>query len=423
MKNLNEENIENDNWKELRDLWYQLLELRQIEVSSVVADFTLLMGLGALLHKHKFYLQTSRVEEDLRLHIVWMIDSRAGKGEIINFLLDSFSSHLTILLPTSISDTVQIGSKNSAGNIVEGIYKNNDLVIHDEFENLFKSNDWNNDVFVNIRKNCDRHNSASNYLKNTKISTDDMDGFYGYSSLLLTSYPIENKVKTLLESGTFQRFTVLYEKVDKEKSNKIWDVLKQKDKEQNVLENALSKFHAILKRLVKQSIKGVALGSEAYNNIVDELKNETASLYDSGNEAAARVIRSHKVGQILQIQKIAAIITLVRGKPVIENSELEYARNLASSNFHNLTFNTNIFGGKYKLQGQWIKDIINALKDYKEPLAKMEINNIMAKYWGLSSPNAVVDRLKMVNSFVLDFVEKKGNTQYFKLKSIYGGDK
>ncbi|RJQ16850.1 hypothetical protein C4573_02180 [Candidatus Woesearchaeota archaeon] len=423
----NSPQITNDRWIELKQIWYQLFELRQIEASDTVKDCSLLMCLGAILNKHflTFHLKTSRKIEDLRLHLVWMIDSRAGKGEVTGLMHDVCSGFIIIALPTSISDTAQIGGADRKGKEVEGIYKTNDLCIHDEFENFFKNKDWNSDVFGNIRKNCDTYMSATNYLRNTKISTDKIEGFYGKSTLFLSSYPILECIQQIVESGTFQRFVFIFEKVDIAKSKRIFVALKQKPKDEKILTDKLltekmASFRQIITAILNES-SSISLGDEAYNETVDEFIVETEKHYNSQSEEVARLIRSYQVGLLLQIQKISAIVGIVRGKPVVEAKEIQYAKNLVMENFNRLILETSLFGVEYEKVKQWVDDVRTALKNQVEPLSKMEINKLMGVYWGLKSPNSINDRLKKVVPFTLELCRKEANTEYWRLKSIYGG--
>jgi len=391
-----------DAWSLLHDYWHELYDLKQVAVSDVVKDISLISYVGAELMREpdRFYLQTSRKKEDLRVHYSWMTDSRAGKGENQNFVNQiaiELDTKIIIKNPTSISSAIQIGGTGSDKEAVPGLYSYANIVFHDEFGNLFSSAEWQTDIFGNIRKNCDTYGTASNWLENSKICNHKQGGFHGISTIILTSFPILGKVKAIINSGTFQRFFPIVEIVDETKSNEIFDALKQKSNDINRITACYIGIRDILKR-IKQEGKPISLGDEAYNKIVEDYKLEVAKHYKL-NETEARTIRSYKVGQLLFVQKIAAIIGIVRCKSVVESPELEIARAIVDNNFNNLLLNTDFFGldnGEIKT---WVQDVRTALRDISLPVQKTEINNLMMKYWA-KGETTTITRLNQVMPFL-----------------------
>lgn len=394
-------------WNELLVTWKELIRNRKVYVSDKVAIASLLCGLSASLHKHGFVIDFDGVNEDLRFHFCYFADPRSGKGEIINVINEVFRDFILIDTPTSISDAIQIGSVDNKNGVVEGIYKMYDLVVHDECQNIFESRDWGRDILANIRKNCDRFGTSSNFMKNSKIKNSKLQGFYGTSTIMLSSFLILDEIKKALGTGTLERFHIQYEKTTREKSRKIFETLK-------ISNNTLSKQAELeFKKIVSTIIltpRKITFNPEDFNALIDELNTTVETYYDDETDEVARRKRGFVIGALLQIKKMAAIITICDQKNTVGKEELSMAKDFILENLLHLGNSLGIF------QNRDLEDFKDEFENDKgNEFTKTQINERMAKRWNIVDIKTVVRRLKAIIP-VATTVRKDGNTQYHKIK-------
>jgi len=456
----------------LKDLWRKFYDSVIIE-QPLYRELYFYTLVGQIFF-WDFKIVAKHKDEDLRIHPVLIGPTGTGKTESSNLIADvivciprrkyinaeSFEciDCFKVRFPKKLTDAALIGSYDSAifqtqrvkkikegderfiNPIIFGTFQENDLVIFDEAEIIFKPGRFSEQVQTHLRTVMNRYGTPGNALSNDSLRAKDFVYYNPSCSIIMTSYYLVEFETTFMEGGLMQRTALVIEEEDPEKRSKIQDeqISSVEDDNEEKFRKRLEEFKELKLQFIDK-LTGLKLKTLTYREdwkpeyrkkvSFPEDVREKIRLYKEEIRSVIplTIVQKEKFDSmlgrmVLVFFKFCALNAIIDGRIKVNVEDVDESflliRELAISSAEFIKTHT-ISPKQEEAYSKMERDVIMVLS--KKELPKVEFNKLMGKIWGVSEPTAINRLKKFRDAGIFDErLSGIGNQKICKLRSGIG---
>jgi len=426
----------------IKDAWREFFD--QVVIEQPLYRELYFYTLVGQVFFHDFKIVAKHKDEDLRIHAVLIGPTGIGKTESNNVLAEvivcipkrkyfgedgEVVDYFKVSFPKKLTDAALIGSYDGAvfkeqkskkikegderyvNPVIWGTFYENDFVIFDEAEIVFKPGRHSEQVQTHLRTVMNRYGTQGNLLSNDNLRAKDFVRYHPSCSIVMTSYYLIDFQTTFMEGGLMQRTALVIEEEDPDKRGKIQDeqINSVEDESDNSFKERLEEFKQLKQNFINL-LTDLKLRTMTYHEDWDksyrkmisfpkEVKKKIRKYKDEIRDviplsASQKEKFDSMLGRLVLIFfKFCALNAIIDGRQCVDEGDVDESflliRELAISSAEFIKSHTE--GKQDEKYSKMEKDVITVLT--RKELTKGELNDQMKKIWGVSEPT-VISRLK-----------------------------